>query len=87
MTVRNTGSVAGSDIVQLYVSLPSTSELTHPPLMLKKFAKVSDLAPGKSTAVSLAAAGCLVSCMPSSLVPPSDVPVGRGTEGRLSRGA
>ena len=51
--VANTGSVAGTEVVQLYVSLPTTSELTHPPLMLKSFAKVVDLAPGKSTTVSL----------------------------------
>ncbi|TFK82907.1 hypothetical protein K466DRAFT_499398, partial [Polyporus arcularius HHB13444] len=52
--VTNTGSVAGTEVVQLYVSLPTTSELTHPPLMLKAFAKVVDLAPGKSTTVTLA---------------------------------
>ena len=51
--VTNTGSVAGTEVVQLYVSLPTTFELTHPPLMLKAFAKVVDLAPGKSTTVSL----------------------------------
>ncbi|OSD02184.1 glycoside hydrolase family 3 protein [Trametes coccinea BRFM310] len=52
--VTNTGSVAGTDVVQLYVSYPTTSELTHPPLMLKAFAKVFDLAPGKSEVVHLA---------------------------------
>ena len=53
MVVKNTGAVAGSDVVQLYVTLPTTSELTHPPLMLKAFVKVRDLAPGKSQVVSL----------------------------------
>ena len=53
VTVTNTGSVAGSEVVQLYVTLPSTSELTHPPLMLKAFAKVHDLSPGKSERVVL----------------------------------
>ncbi|KAL6308522.1 beta-glucosidase [Sparassis latifolia] len=53
VTVTNTGTVAGSDIVQLYVTLPSTSELTHPPLMLKKFAKVKNLAPGKRISIVL----------------------------------
>lgn len=52
--VTNTGNVSGTEVVQLYVSLPTTSELTHPPLMLKAFAKVLDLAPGKSTTVNLA---------------------------------
>lgn len=46
--------MAGTDVVQLYVSYPTTSELTHPPLMLKAFAKVFDLAPGKSEVVKLA---------------------------------
>lgn len=53
VTITNTGSVAGSEVVQLYVTMPATSELTHPPLMLKAFTKVRDLAPGKSTTVSL----------------------------------
>ena len=46
--------MAGTEVVQLYVSLPTTSELTHPPLMLKAFGKVIDLAPGKSEVVKLA---------------------------------
>lgn len=53
VTVSNTGPVSGSEIVQLYVTLPSTSELTHPPLMLKAFAKVKDLLPGTSQVVTL----------------------------------
>ena len=51
--MTNTGAVAGTDVVQLYVSLPTTSELTHPPLMLKAFAKTT-LAPGQSESVQLA---------------------------------
>ncbi|KAJ3001110.1 hypothetical protein NUW54_g6641 [Trametes sanguinea] len=51
--VTNTGSVTGTDVVQLYVSYPTTAEVTHPPLMLKAFAKVIDLAPGKSEVVQL----------------------------------
>lgn len=54
VTITNTGAVVGSEVVQLYVTLPTTSELTHPPLMLKAFAKVRDLSPGKSESVSLA---------------------------------
>lgn len=49
----NTGNVAGSEIVQLYISMPTTSELSHPPLMLKTFAKVNMLQPGKSEKVEL----------------------------------
>ena len=51
--ITNTGSVTGTEVVQLYVSYPTTSELTHPPLMLKAFAKVKDLAPGNSEVVKL----------------------------------
>jgi len=52
LKLTNTGSVAGSEVVQLYTSLPTTSVLTHPPRALKAFAKVH-LAPGKSTTVKL----------------------------------
>ncbi|KAK7679614.1 hypothetical protein QCA50_017325 [Cerrena zonata] len=53
VTVTNTGSVAGTEVVQLYVTLPTTSPLTHPPLMLKAFSKVRDLGAGQSTAITL----------------------------------
>ena len=46
--VTNTGSVSGSEVVQLYISFPTTSDLTHPKLQLKGFVKVYDLAPGAS---------------------------------------
>jgi len=39
--------------VQLYVALPTTSSLTHPPLQLRAFAKVRDLVPGASEHVDL----------------------------------
>ncbi|KAF7324757.1 Glycoside hydrolase family 3 protein [Mycena kentingensis (nom. inval.)] len=50
--VANTGARAGTEVVQAYVTLPSTSELTHPPLQLKGFAKVL-IEPGKSETVSI----------------------------------
>ncbi|KAF8892349.1 glycoside hydrolase family 3 protein [Gymnopilus junonius] len=53
LTVTNTGQVAGSEIVQVYVSLPTTSDLTHPLLQLKGFTKVRDLAPGASDEVQV----------------------------------
>ncbi|KZP04828.1 glycoside hydrolase family 3 protein [Athelia psychrophila] len=52
-TVRNTGGIAGTDVAQLYVTLPITSNLTHPPIMLKKFVKIRDLEPTKSEKVTL----------------------------------
>jgi len=39
-TVKNTGNVAGSEITQLYISWPSDSALSHPPLRLKSFMKL-----------------------------------------------
>ncbi|KAF9229019.1 glycoside hydrolase family 3 protein [Gyrodon lividus] len=53
LTVMNTGKVAGSEIVQLYVSMPKTSDLTHPDLLLRAFHKVKDLAPGASQRVAI----------------------------------
>ncbi|KIM80042.1 glycoside hydrolase family 3 protein [Piloderma croceum F 1598] len=52
-TITNSGSLIGSEVVQLYITMPTTSDLSHPPLMLKAFAKVYDLEPGKSKKVEL----------------------------------
>ncbi|TFY77060.1 hypothetical protein EWM64_g6952 [Hericium alpestre] len=52
LILTNTGNVAGSEIVQLYVSFPKTSDVSHPPYALKTFAKVS-LNPGQSEKVKL----------------------------------
>ncbi|KAF8162621.1 beta-glucosidase [Crassisporium funariophilum] len=53
VTVTNVGGVTGSEVVQVYTSLPTTSELTHPLLQLKGFAKVRDLAPGATERVDI----------------------------------
>ena len=53
VTVTNTGSVAGSEVVQVYVSLPNTSQLSHPGFQLKGFAKVHGLAPGTTETVTI----------------------------------
>ncbi|KAF7330642.1 Glycoside hydrolase family 3 protein [Mycena sanguinolenta] len=52
LQITNTGPVTGSEVAQIYVTLPATSELTHPPLQLKGFAKVN-LEPGKSETVEV----------------------------------
>ncbi len=49
--VTNTGSVAGSEVVQLYVEQPASS-VARPPKELRRFAKVH-LLPGQSTTVRL----------------------------------
>jgi beta-glucosidase len=53
-TVTNTGKVAGSDIVQLYLGDPATA--TEPPRQLKGFQKVT-LPPGQSTTVHFTLSG------------------------------
>ncbi|KAJ7621338.1 beta-glucosidase [Roridomyces roridus] len=52
MDVTNTGSVAGAEVAQIYISLPRTSELTHVPLQLKGFSKVL-LEPGQTASASV----------------------------------
>jgi beta-glucosidase len=51
-TVKNTGNIAGSEVAQLYMTWPSNSTLSHPPLTLKAFAKIS-LEAGASRSVEL----------------------------------
>ncbi|KAF9047159.1 glycoside hydrolase family 3 protein [Hymenopellis radicata] len=53
VNVTNTGLVGGSQVLQVYVSLPKTSELTHPPLQLRGFAKVRNLEPRQTQQVSI----------------------------------
>ncbi|KAJ6482510.1 beta-glucosidase [Mycena sanguinolenta] len=52
LRLANTGTIAGFEVAQIYVTLPTTSELTHPSLQLKGFAKVN-LEPGKSETVEV----------------------------------
>ena len=52
-TVENIGIVIGSEVVQVYISLPATSELTHPLLQLKGFTKVRELVPGNKENVEV----------------------------------
>lgn len=53
LTLANTGSVTGSEAVQLYVTLPPASGCTHPPLQLRAFKKIKDLKAGASAEVVL----------------------------------
>ncbi|KAF5369139.1 hypothetical protein D9757_011062 [Collybiopsis confluens] len=52
VAVANSSSVTGSEVVQLYVSLPSTPEYTHPARQLKGFHKV-DLKAGESKTIEI----------------------------------
>ncbi|KAI0654717.1 glycoside hydrolase family 3 protein [Cubamyces menziesii] len=52
VTVTNNGTIAGSEVVQVYVSLPDVG-LTTPRLQLRAFAKVRDLNPGQSKTVTM----------------------------------
>ncbi|KAH9483439.1 putative beta-glucosidase I [Psilocybe cubensis] len=53
LNVTNTGNVTGSEVIQVYIAAPTTSELTHPLLQLKGFAKAKNLAPGESRKVDI----------------------------------
>lgn len=48
LDVSNSGKVAGSEVVQLYLGMPSSKEVPQPPRQLKGFQKVH-LEPGKKT--------------------------------------
>lgn len=51
--VTNTGARTGSEVVQAYITLPSTSLLTQPKYQLRAFAKARDVNLGESRKVSL----------------------------------
>jgi beta-glucosidase len=53
LVVENVGHVTGSEVVQVYSSLSASSDLTHPLLQLRGFAKVHDLAPRKTKHVHI----------------------------------
>jgi beta-glucosidase len=54
LNVTNTGKLAGSEIVQVYVSLPPTQwSHVHPLSQLKGFTKAKDIKPGEKRAIKI----------------------------------
>lgn len=53
VNVRNTGSVTGTETVQVYIAYPTSSELTQVPFALKAFKKIKDIQPGEIRSVYL----------------------------------
>lgn len=60
VTVKNTGSAAGKEAVQVYVSAPAGG-LEKPAYELKAFAKTRELAPGESEELTMVIDGYLLS--------------------------
>lgn len=52
LTVNNTGSIIGSEVVQVYLEFPDAG-VTIPPLQLKGFAKARDVPPGGSQEIAI----------------------------------
>jgi len=52
VSVRNTGSVLGSEVLQLYVQLPDLG-ITTPRLQLRGFQKARNIAPDATTVVQI----------------------------------
>lgn len=53
VTVKNSGKVTGSEVVQLYVALPKLTGVPQPEKQLRAFAKVKDIKPGATEVVKL----------------------------------
>ena len=58
LTVTNTGSRPGKEVVQLYVSAPDAAVHDKPDQELKAFAKTAELQPGETATVVLAVRAC-----------------------------
>jgi len=51
--VKNTGKMAGKEVVQLYVTAPNAAQMNKPAKELKAFAKTKELKPGETATITL----------------------------------
>ena len=68
INVTNTGTLTGSEVVQVYVTLPDIG-LTTPSLQLRGFTKVKDLQPGQTKTATVSGTAATVSLASARMAP------------------
>ena len=75
LTIRNTGSTAGATVLQLYLRYPLSA--SEPPMVLRRYAKTTQLEPGQQQTVQLQLSGEDLSTWAAASDPSDGGPPGR----------